>query len=317
MQLQVICNKQSWTFKRPLAELNIKKILKRLPLRIDNLPNQFTLQYEDLDGDMIDVTCDSDLQTIKECQLDNKLVTFYVREVQDEGFKKEQQCHKRGNRKEHIKQIVNQQVMVLIPEITKQVKLQMTTDDIQKEIETLSIKNKNQVEVRETNKIVHEKIMCDGCKMFPILGIRYKCPICQDFDLCEKCEDLGTHKHAMLKIRKPEQAPSILVTAIDDKQDLPQENTSRTQIDQMMERSNQMSIGFPNFCMFHQPQQVQEAHLNESTNPIIVELCELLGIRPEIAQTLIELFPTQSAKEIMEIVGDDIEYLNSLQKSTI
>lgn len=48
-----------------------------------------------------------------------------------------------------------------------------------------------------------------------------------------------------------------------------------------------------------------------------MELCELLGIRPEIADMLIEMFPTQNAKEIMEIVADDLEYLNSLQKSTI
>ncbi|CAD8101182.1 unnamed protein product [Paramecium primaurelia] len=331
MQLQVKCNEQSWTFRRPLAELSIKKIVKRLPYRISNLPNLFTLQYEDFDGDMIDVTCDADLQTIRECQFNDQVVTLYVQEVQQGGFKKEQVCHRRENRKEHIKQIVNQRVMELIPEITKQVKLSMATDDIQKKIETLSIQNTSVNEVKEVKQVVHEKVACDGCEMFPIVGTRYKCAVCKDFDLCEKCEDLGTHEHAMLKIRKPEQAPSIIVTAIGDKPDLPQGNILRSQIYQMLQSmhvQDYTSIPFQSDISSiqqeqqqqsqqQQQQQQQGTNLNRSTNPIIIELCELLAIRPEVAETLRDLFPNQSAQEIMEIIGDDLEYLNSLQRSII
>ena len=36
----------------------------------------------------------------------------------------------------------------------------------------------------QQSKVVHEGVACDGCKMFPIVGIRYKCSVREDFDLC-------------------------------------------------------------------------------------------------------------------------------------
>jgi len=54
---------------------------------------------------------------------------------------------------------------------------------------------------------VHQSVVCDACEISPITGIRYKCSVCPDFDLCEKCEATNAHEHPMLKIRKHEQAP--------------------------------------------------------------------------------------------------------------
>ena len=52
---------------------------------------------------------------------------------------------------------------------------------------------------------VHEGVVCDGCEG-PIKGIRYKCLVCPDFDLCSVCEGKGIHQeHNMMKMNKPVQ----------------------------------------------------------------------------------------------------------------
>jgi hypothetical protein len=54
-------------------------------------------------------------------------------------------------------------------------------------------------------RAVHERVTCDGCKACPIVGARFKCLTCDDYDLCEACEALGTHdrEHPMVKMYQP------------------------------------------------------------------------------------------------------------------
>jgi sequestosome 1 len=54
-----------------------------------------------------------------------------------------------------------------------------------------------------TNKECHVGVECDGCKG-PVIGFRYKCFVCPNYDLCEKCSSAGVHsEHNMIKITKP------------------------------------------------------------------------------------------------------------------
>ena len=37
------------------------------------------------------------------------------------------------------------------------------------------------------NQAVHQSTTCDGCRTTPIIGLRYKCQSCSDYDLCTQC----------------------------------------------------------------------------------------------------------------------------------
>ena len=52
------------------------------------------------------------------------------------------------------------------------------------------------------SNLIHEGIVCKSCNMNPINGIRYKCPTCVDYNLCENCEHKIPHEHPLLKIKK-------------------------------------------------------------------------------------------------------------------
>lgn len=49
----------------------------------------------------------------------------------------------------------------------------------------------------------HFGVICDGCSG-PISGTRYKCLVCDDYDLCSACEGKGVHvDHNMVTINEP------------------------------------------------------------------------------------------------------------------
>jgi next-to-BRCA1 protein 1 len=56
-----------------------------------------------------------------------------------------------------------------------------------------------------TTSNVHEGVTCDGCNG-SVVGMRYKCSVCFDYDLCESCEAKGgvhDQSHPLIKIATP------------------------------------------------------------------------------------------------------------------
>jgi hypothetical protein len=64
--------------------------------------------------------------------------------------------------------------------------------------------------------VTHVGVSCDGCGESPILGVRYKCAVCKDFDYCSNCEEKLDHDHPFLKIRKAGGAPAVMVTVLNE-----------------------------------------------------------------------------------------------------
>jgi len=59
--------------------------------------------------------------------------------------------------------------------------------------------------------VKHDDYICDACDQ-EIVGIRYKCTMREDYDICEKCEAKGVDSdYTFLKIRRPQQAPAKFV----------------------------------------------------------------------------------------------------------
>lgn len=52
-------------------------------------------------------------------------------------------------------------------------------------------------------KVVHRGVVCDGCEMDPIVGVRYKSTLRSNYDLCEECEKKHDENDPLLKIKKP------------------------------------------------------------------------------------------------------------------
>jgi len=68
------------------------------------------------------------------------------------------------------------------------------------------------------NQTVHLGSQCENCKITHIIGTRYKCFVCQNYNLCEKCEIYSNvihpENHCFLKLKKIETMQEIIANNI-------------------------------------------------------------------------------------------------------
>lgn len=84
------------------------------------------------------------------------------------------------------------------------------------ETPTISIPTEPPVLTAPFDGVIHHAVRCDECNVNPIVGIRYKCAVREDYDLCAKCEGKQKQPYPMLKIVDPAFAPTTLVYAFRD-----------------------------------------------------------------------------------------------------
>lgn len=218
-------------FERELHVLNRKvsydELRSFIQKTFSKVPENFCIYYRDSDDDKIELTSESDLQVVYECTngaiklvIERRVEEPELLEVCDESDEEivviddvtpqpsNMKCSSVTQNSEalnasEIDTLIKSCIAEIIPDLTKRIHTEVSS-------RLVPTTKKNQAEV------VHEGVRCDGCQMKPIIGARYKCAICHDFDFCSKCEDKAEHAHPFLKIRYPEQAPKSLLVCIDD-----------------------------------------------------------------------------------------------------
>jgi len=143
--------------------------------------------------------------------------------------KKRGRCHRgklghklRQARKERMAPIVNELIYENLPKIAEIMK-NYIADPSSVNFEELlgQVKVTEEVPKKKVSEdlVMHERVVCDGCQVAPIMGVRYKCSVCEDFDYCEKCEQNIEHPHPFLKIKDPKHRPRAIITVLEE--DLP------------------------------------------------------------------------------------------------
>lgn len=90
-------------------------------------------------------------------------------------------------------------VEIVQSEIIQPAKEEKPAVETKSEVNKPAEQKKRCCQRKVANEKTHFSIFCDGCGVGPIEGVRFKCLVCPNFDLCAKCEANG-HDHAMLRL---------------------------------------------------------------------------------------------------------------------
>ena len=111
---------------------------------------------------------------------------------------------------------------IIIPpkvELTEEEKIKQNIREmVQSKMKLLEQSILEEISKKENPIIIHKGISCSNCGMKEIVGIRYKCTICPNFNLCENCEENIDHddNHVLLKIKEPVLSEKNLEQKIND-----------------------------------------------------------------------------------------------------
>ena len=118
------------------------------------------------------------------------------------ALKTKQEKEKENKQLNSIEDIITKKIKDLTAELVREANIGVSTILENSKLEQI-IENNDKKENKKICVSIHNGVICNGCYMNPIKGLRYKCSICPQFNYCQKCEmKLGeSHKHPFIKLR--------------------------------------------------------------------------------------------------------------------
>jgi Ig-like domain from next to BRCA1 gene/Zinc finger, ZZ type/PB1 domain len=154
------------------------KLLRSVPKTIKELSNEVLnslavsgviFKYMDEEGDLITISTDKELlesyQILKELHIN----VFKILVEPGPGFKKYDDIEINDNYISTVKSLLRNEM-------------------------------EKSIGYEKNNETVWRSVTCDGCQDLPIIGVRFKCTVCDNYDLCEFCEMTAQHPHPFLKL---------------------------------------------------------------------------------------------------------------------
>ena len=191
----VVKNLKEKKFELENEESKINERMKKTKIKIIEY-NTIMKEQEKLKEAIKNYQKDNYLYHIKSMQnnLNEKiegLIILYFKKIKDDYLEK-------------IKKITEEKFQLYKNELYE---LEKKRNDQFKEKENENNILKNDLLlISESNNIIHKDIICRKCGLNPIKGILYKCSDCEEYYLCEKCEEINyidkLHPHYFIKIRK-------------------------------------------------------------------------------------------------------------------
>ena len=237
-EYQIELEKHDPNEKQPKILLKLKEMndkYNELKEEINNIKKYKLIFNEEEKKKLIkEIKEELDIKTyLKELLKDKDIINMLFKEFEERLYNKNMEKKEIKDNKE-LNEIINEKIEESINKIINDKKLSKVdekaiNDNINKIKKGIN-KSKNNIENHENknnennnqksmmnilpkyNEInlslgqgIHFGVKCDKCGMFPIIGYRYKCPVCKNYDLCQNCEEInsqtGEHPHELIKLR--------------------------------------------------------------------------------------------------------------------
>ena len=225
--LQLVYNGVSTLIEMPCSFCDLLTVITKCYLISCDSVVKLKVAYVDMEGDEIDISNENDYEALEMyMQFEHKNIMELIINNKNDEENKEMSCGMESDVKGNESKVIllsTDEIQKEIEEITQQelpAMLSKLYDELKQKVEMklqeriLNKLNQNLLSQSQNkgsklyNTNEHIGIHCNNCDCYPIKGIRYKCSVCNCFNLCENCEVLvgDKHEHPLYKLNSPSMA---------------------------------------------------------------------------------------------------------------